>query len=229
MIPWLASGEPFPPTTNASTDPDGLVAIGGDLSTSTLLRAYRKGIFPWFEENQPIMWWSPNPRCVLYPDELKISRSLKKTLKSGKFSVTTNRVFEEVIRKCGPRRHTTSATWITEDMCNAYIKLHRIGVANSTEVWLNDELVGGLYGLSLGKIFFGESMFSVVRDASKVALVNLSDRLKEDNIKIIDCQVYSDHLASLGAKQIERRKFEEQLNLCILDNDVQSIVQHGPC
>ncbi len=212
MVPVLSPGDPFPPTETALKDPDGLLAMGGDLTSETLIRAYSEGIFPWFSEGQPILWWSPNPRLILLPDNLKISRSLGKTLQKKKFEVTVNMAFVDVIEKCARDRKGDSGSWITEEMLKAYVKLFHLGVAASVETWLNGELVGGLYGVCMGRVFFGESMFSSTSDASKVALAHLLQTSHFKSIELIDCQVYSSHLISLGAEMISRNTFEAMLH-----------------
>ena len=201
-IPWLdASDYAFPATENALSDPNGLLAVGGDLSPQRLIEAYRQGIFPWYDESQPILWWSPNPRVVLFPDRLHLSRSLKKRLNKQEYIVTFDRAFTQVIQHCAliPRADQ-AGTWITHDMLNAYIRLHEMGVAHSVESWCDGELVGGLYGVSLGKLFFGESMFSLRTDASKVAFVHLCNQLNDWGFPMIDCQIGNPHLSSLGLK-----------------------------
>lgn len=205
---------PFPPVSHANED--GLLAMGGELDINTLVSAYAQGIFPWFTEEQPVLWWSPDPRLVLYPNKVKVSRSLKKTIKNQKFKIKINSNFRDVMRGCALRGDTTQPvaqdTWITDAMREAYDKLHSQGYAHSIEAWQEDKLVGGLYGVVLGKVFFGESMFSQVRDASKVALVALCQWLQTKQFHLIDCQVYSDHLASLGAHEISRDAFLETLS-----------------
>jgi len=205
----------FPDVINANED--GLLAMGGDLSVDTLVSAYAQGIFPWFNQDQPILWWSPDPRLVLYPERVKVSRSLAKTIRSSKYRVSCNTQFERVIKGCALRgstqAHTTPAdTWITDSMSSAYLELHRLGYAHSIEVWQENTLVGGLYGVALGQVFFGESMFSSASDASKVALVALCTWLKHLNFNVIDCQVASEHLISLGAEEITRSAFLEVLD-----------------
>lgn len=197
----------FPPVALAT--PEGLVAVGGDLSSERLLQAYRHGIFPWYNPGQPILWWSPDPRTVLWPHKLHIARSLRKTLRRGEFRVTFDHAFTDVIDACaGPRRrHPSGATWITSDMRAAYCRLHHAGHAHSVEIWSGTTLVGGLYGVALGAAFFGESMFSHATDASKVALVYLVDSLRSWGYTLIDCQVASPHLFSLGAEEIPRSDF----------------------
>lgn len=200
----------FPPVEHAS--PEGIVAIGGDLSPERLLLAYRNGIFPWFEDDEPILWWSPPERMVLFFDELKISKSMRNVLNQEKFRVTFNTAFAEVISNCREiKRDGQPGTWITPDMTTAYCKLHEMGFARSVEVWQDDELVGGLYGVDLGYIFCGESMFSKVSNASKIAFIALAKQLEAANYRLLDCQVHNDHLESLGAREIEREDFLEIL------------------
>ena len=196
----------FPPVSNANSE--GILAVGGDLSPEILILAYKSGIFPWFEEGEPILWWSPNPRMILFLDELVISKSMRNILNRNVFKVTFNQNFREVISHCqNVTRYGQTGTWITNEMIEAYCKLHELGIAKSVEVWQNDELVGGLYGIDLGHVFCGESMFSLVSNASKVAFIALANQLKEENYKLLDCQVYNEHLESLGCRQIERESF----------------------
>ena len=191
---------------------DGLLAFGGDLSEERLITAYSMGIFPWYNEDSPILWWSPDPRLILIPEELKVSRSLRKVINKGIFKVTMDTAFEQVIRNCaGAPREGQGGTWIMEDMIEAYIRLHKSGYAHSVESWCEGELVGGLYGIILGKVFFGESMFSKESNASKVAFVTIVERLKEQGFSLIDCQVRTEHLISLGAREISRQSFLEML------------------
>lgn len=197
----------FPDVELALREPDGLLAIGGDLSTQRLLQAYRSGIFPWYSEGQPILWWSPDPRTVLFPEELKVSRSLAKTLRRGSYRVTLDQAFAQVVDACAAPRKDQDGTWITPAMKKAYRELHRLGLAHSIESWYQDQLVGGLYGIALGRVFFGESMFSRQTDASKVAFVHLVHWLKDWQYALIDCQVHTPHLASLGARPIARGEF----------------------
>jgi leucyl/phenylalanyl-tRNA--protein transferase len=215
MIPWLKPADPpdvFPPVASALTDPDGLLCAGGDLRPERLLAAYRRGIFPWYSEGQPILWWSPDPRMVLFPAELKVSRSLGKALRNRGFRVTFDTCFETVIAMCADSGDRARAgTWISPAMRAAYGDLHRLGYAHSVEVWLDDRLVGGLYGLLLGRIFFGESMFSTATDASKVALHSLVQWLRPHDVELIDCQVASEHLFTLGARLIPRAEFVAHL------------------
>ena len=203
----------FPDVEQALRDPDGLLAIGGDLSEQRLLDAYQHGIFPWYNEGQPILWWSPDPRCVLEPKEVKVSRSLSKCLRKNQFNVTFNSAFSDVLNACAAARKGIKDTWITQDIKLAYLNLFKMGYAHSVECWQDEELVGGLYGLAIGKVFFGESMFSRVSNASKVALVQLAKSLESMDFRIIDCQVHSSHLQSLGAKPMQRELF-----IKILDN-----------
>lgn len=201
----------FPPVEAAT--PEGLLAAGGDLSVERLLEAYRHGIFPWYNPGQPILWWSPDPRAVLYPDKLKVSRSLRKTLKRGHLCVTFDTAFRDVMLACAAPRAPSpgGGTWITDDMVRAYCALHEQGMAHSVEVWEGRVLAGGLYGVALGGVFFGESMFARATDASKVALVALANRLQRWGYRLIDCQVPSSHLASLGAEEIPRARFLAEL------------------
>jgi leucyl/phenylalanyl-tRNA--protein transferase len=207
---WVADNviaAEFPPVNRALRDPDGLLAIGGDLSPDRLLSAYRQGIFPWYSRGQPILWWSPNPRCVLELENLKISRSLHKTLRKGVYQVSFNRCFDQVIRSCATPRRGQEDTWLTYEMSAAYRALHQRGDAVSVESWFEGKLAGGLYGLAIGRVFFGESMFSSRTDASKVALVHLVRELERKKFRIIDCQVHSRHLQSLGATPMPRDLF----------------------
>lgn len=209
-LPWLDpynEEQPFPNPDHALTEPDGLLAVGGNLSSRRLLRAYRQGIFPWYSDGQPILWWSPDPRMVLFPRHIKISRSLRKTLKKGLFSVTMDRNFAAVVKCCSEPRQGQIGTWITTDIQTAYSQLHELGYAHSVEVWHEEVLVGGLYGVAIGRIFYGESMFSKVSDASKIALVSLCRQLEHWQFALIDCQMHTPHLMSLGAKNIPRRDF----------------------
>ncbi len=207
----------FPPVESAT--PEGLLAVGGDLSSERLLAAYRHGIFPWYNPGQPILWWSPDPRAVLYPEKLKITRSLRQTLKRGHLRVTFDSCFREVMLACAAPRaqYPGGGTWINDDMVEAYTRLHTMGYAHSMETWQENRLVGGLYGVALGGVFFGESMFARATDASKVALVALIHRLREWKFALVDCQIPSAHLTSLGAQEIPRSTFlselEQALNL----------------
>jgi len=212
--PYLLSDDHidlFPDVDLALNEPNGLLAVGGDLSPQRLLAAYKNGIFPWFSDDQPIMWWSPNPRAILKLNNFKISRSLKKTLNKKHFHVTFDTAFEEVINECSHTRKDGFGTWITTDMMHAYSELHNLGYAHSVECWHEQKLVGGLYGLSLGHAFFGESMFTRKTDASKVALASLVEQLKKWQFDFIDSQVSSEHMASLGATDISRSQFIREL------------------
>jgi leucyl/phenylalanyl-tRNA---protein transferase len=199
--------QPFPPVHKALREPEGLLAVGGCLSPTRILNAYRHGIFPWFNPDDPILWWSPNPRLVLFPHELYVSRRLAKTIRSGKFTFTIDKAFSDVISACAAPRVYADGTWISQEMQEAYIRLHELGFAHSAEVWLEGELVGGLYGVAMGQIFFGESMFHSKTDASKVAFVQLVQKLTAWNYQLIDCQMYTTHLASFGATEIPRSQF----------------------
>ncbi|MGZ8164856.1 MAG: leucyl/phenylalanyl-tRNA--protein transferase [Methylobacter sp.] len=202
----------FPALNGALLEPDGLLAIGGCLSKNRLLNAYRHGIFPWFNPEDPILWWSPNPRLVLFPDKLYISRSLRKTIRKQIFTVTIDQAFDKVIAACAKPRKEGAGTWITKEINEVYNELHQLGIAHSAEAWLNDELVGGLYGVTLGRIFFGESMFHTKTDASKVVFASLVEQLKSWNYQLIDCQMHTPHLESLGAQEIDRNYFAALLD-----------------
>lgn len=213
MIPIL-SADPesrFPDTREALGMPRGLLAAGGDLSPTRLINAYRHGIFPWYNPEEPILWWSPAPRCVIYPDQVHISRRLRRHYNQGVFRITADKVFERVIRACAESREDNEGTWINADMIEAYCRLHTLGIAHSVEVWQADELVGGIYGLALGAVFFGESMYSRKRNASKVALVALCKQLHAWQFTLLDCQVANPHLKSMGAVEISREKFQQHL------------------
>lgn len=197
----------FPPVELALDEPNGLLAVGGDLSPERLIKAYQLGIFPWFNHDQPILWWSPNPRAILFPEQLHVSRSLQKAIRRGSYKITLDQAFSEVMKACAAPRPQQADTWITPDMHNAYLRLHEMGIAHSVETWLDDKLVGGLYGLSIGQAFFGESMFSRASNASKIAFVYLVKQLQIWQFRLIDCQVSSEHLESLGATDIERKLF----------------------
>jgi leucyl/phenylalanyl-tRNA--protein transferase len=211
MIPWIEADSPFPPPQAALRNPNGLLAAGGDLSPERLLAAYRQGIFPWYSEGDPILWWSPDPRMVLFPEEFNISHSLRKTLRNGRYTVHTDYAFEQVMRSCAAPREGANGTWIHEEMIAAYCELHRMGYAHSVETWMDGELVGGLYGIALGRMFYGESMFSRRTDASKIALAHLAAQLERWNFGMIDCQMNTPHLASLGAREIPRKEFIARL------------------
>jgi len=206
-IPFLAPDDEltdFPHVRTALSEPDGLLMAGGNLSPGRLLNAYRSGIFPWYEEGEPILWWSPDPRCIIRPENIRVTKSLGKTIRSGKYEITDNLAYREVMKQCGAPRAHSSGTWVTDDMIEAYCKLHEYGFARSLEVWMGPRLVGGLYGIQLGTVFIGESMFSRERDASKVALVHLAQSGKYD---LIDCQLENPHLTSMGSENISRDRY----------------------
>lgn len=203
--------QPFPDPALALADPNGLLAVGGDLSTTRLLNAYRQGVFPWFNPDEPILWWSPDPRCVLRPGAVHISHSLAKLRRQGGYAVSFDRAYPEVMAACGGPRRGNRNTWLGSDMQLAYLQLHRLGAAHSVEIWQGQQLVGGLYGVSLGGAFFGESMFSQARDASKLALVHLSEQLARWGFPLIDAQVESPHLLSMGALALPRAEFLAEL------------------
>jgi len=222
---WLDQNDcRFPDSRLALRQPNGLLAAGGSLDPDTLLDAYHQGIFPWYSEDQPLLWWSPDPRAVLFPEHLRISRSLRKTIRSGRFNVSADRAFDRIIDACAaPRRDDDSGgTWITAAIRSAYTHLHQLGYAHSIEVWENGELAGGLYGVALGRVFFGESMFHHQRDASKVALVHLVQHLQAQGFRLIDCQQATPHLESLGATTIPRQQFNELLQRYTHDGQFKS-------
>ena len=213
-ITWLSpldAPEWFPPLEQALEEPSGLLAAGGDLSPERLVAAYRRGIFPWYSPGQPVLWWSPDPRAVLFPEEFHCSRSLGRTLDSGRFAVSCDRDFAAVVDGCAAPRAASPGTWITSEMRAAYLRLHELRCAHSIEVWCSGALAGGLYGVRLGGVFFGESMFSRERDASKVALAQLVAMCRRNGVAVIDCQLPSQHLSSLGARAIPRRQFQSLL------------------
>ncbi len=210
MLYWLDpenSQQPFPNPEQALDEPNGLLAVGGDLSYQRLINAYRSGIFPWYSADASILWWSPDPRTVLFTDHLKISRSLRKTLRQGHFKITFDQCFESVIRHCAEPHGDRQETWITEEMIDAYRQLHQQGYACSVETWHENQLVGGLYGVAIGRMFFGESMFNRANDASKVALVALCRQLQHRRFPLIDCQMSTPHLTHMGAEDIPRKDF----------------------
>lgn len=202
---------PFPPLEAALAKPNGLLAAGGDLTPQRLIEAYRCGIFPWFNAGEPILWWSPDPRMVLLPGELRISRSLNKALNKGNYEIRVDSAFSQVMQACAAPRKGQAGTWIHPEMISAYATLHEIGLAHSVETWVDSELVGGLYGISQGKMFFGESMFSHIPDASKIAFVHLVRQLQRWDFGMIDCQMKTAHLASFGAREIPRTEFSQRL------------------
>lgn len=235
MLPWLPSDSvDFPPLDTALDEPAGLLAAGGALTPEWLLTAYRRGIFPWYSVGQPILWWSPDPRLVLFPDEIHVRRSLAKRLRNAGFQVTFDQAFDAVIEACSSIRADAEGTWITDPMKQAYRRLHRLGYAHSVEVWHGAQLVGGLYGVSLGKLFFGESMFSRERDASKVALVHLARHMQHRGGGLIDCQMHTSHLVSLGARDIARKEFIDYLDVYVdqpapdwVMDEVSQVFQEG--
>jgi leucyl/phenylalanyl-tRNA---protein transferase len=216
MIPWLDGDTPFPAVSGALEDPNGLLAAGGDLSMPRLLDAYRHGIFPWYSAGQPLLWWTPDPRMVMEPAVFRISRSLRKRLRRADYEVRVDTCFPEVMKACAAPRPEQHGTWITQEMIRAYHALHRAGIAHSVEVWVDGALAGGLYGVALGRMFYGESMFSRVSDASKIALAHLVRQLERWQYGLIDCQMHTEHLATLGARSMPRaqfmRKLEELVN-----------------
>ena len=203
----------FPPVSFA--EKNGIIAVGGDLTPERLMKAYENGIFPWFSEGDPIIWWSPDPRFVLYPEDIKVSRSMNQEFRKGTFKITADLAFEQVIQECRKPRKHESGTWITDDIVKGYTALHKSGYAHSIEAWKDGHLAGGLYGVSLGGCFFGESMFTREKNGSKAAFITLARKLAELNFDIIDCQVYTAHLESLGAVEIPRREFTEILNISL--------------
>jgi len=230
MIPWLDAHTPFPDVSEAlTTDAPGLLAAGGDLSPTRLLAAYQRGIFPWFSEGQPILWWSTDPRMVLRTADFKVSESLKRALKriekssrgDGRWQVRFDGDFEGVMRACAAPRRDGPGTWISEDIISGYTGLHEMGYAHSAELWLDGELVGGAYGVSIGTMFYGESMFARVTDGSKVALAYLVHFLRRHGVELIDCQQETGHLASLGARPIPRHDFVEHLKKCIVQPQIR--------
>lgn len=212
MIPWLQPGDPFPPLERALEEPNGLLAAGADLSPPRLIQAYENGIFPWYSEGQPVLWWSPDPRMVLVPSELRIPRSLKKRLAKRDYEVRADTAFGEVIRACAAPRAGQDGTWITGEIVAAYTRLHQAGHAHSVETWIGGRLAGGLYGVALGRMYYGESMFTVEPDASKIALAHLVRQLGRWGCGLIDCQMKTAHLARFGAREIPRREFMRKLS-----------------
>ena len=206
-IPWISGKTPFPEIDTALASPNGLLAVGGDLSQSRLLEAYGKGIFPWYVDQEPVLWWCPNPRMVIFPKKLKVSRSLNKIWRQKRFTISMDKAFPMVLENCRLPRKGVSDTWITEDMANAYKMLHADGYAHSIEIWESEDLVGGLYGVSIGRAFFGESMFSKQANASKIAMIALAKQLINWNFEVIDCQISSEHLKTMGGIEISRQKF----------------------
>ncbi|MBL8525453.1 MAG: leucyl/phenylalanyl-tRNA--protein transferase [Betaproteobacteria bacterium] len=230
MIPWLDSPTAFPDTKLALREPNGLICAGGNLDPATIVNAYSRGIFPWFSDDQPILWWSPDPRMVLFPGEFKVSKSLAKTVRSGKYTVRFDIAFDDVIKGCAAPREPGGGTWIVPEMQEAYGRLHKLGVAHSVESWVagedGEELMGGLYGIALGRMFYGESMFARATDASKVALVALVEKLKRDGFQLIDCQQETRHLARFGARPIPRADFVQRLKELINWDQVSPPTSH---
>jgi leucyl/phenylalanyl-tRNA---protein transferase len=222
MIPWLPQAPRFPPVDTALTDPNGLIAAGGDLSPERLLAAYRMGIFPWYAEGEPILWWSPDPRMVLIPSELRISRSLARKLRTGHYEVRADSAFAQVMAGCAAPRGDKGGTWISPEMQAAYLRLHEQGYAHSVETWMDGELMGGLYGIAIGRAFYGESMFARATDASKIALAHLCRHLERHGFAVIDCQMKTAHLASLGAREISRKDFVSGLARWTAEGDAAS-------
>lgn len=220
MIPFLIAEDPFPPVDLALREPNGLLAAGGDLSPARLLDAYAHGIFPWYSDEDPLLWWSPDPRMVLYTRELHVSRSLRKTLRSARFTVTLDTAFSDVMLGCAAPREDQEGTWITTEMRAAYARLAALGYAHSAETWLDGELVGGLYGVSIGRMFYGESMFARTTDASKVAFVALVRQLERWGFPLIDCQMSTGHLRSLGARDVPRRQFLGEMTRAVEQSPV---------
>ncbi|OYW28450.1 MAG: leucyl/phenylalanyl-tRNA--protein transferase [Methyloversatilis sp. 12-65-5] len=217
MIPWLEPGAPFPPVDRALREPDGLLAAGLELTPDRILDAYRQGIFPWFSDGQPVLWWSPDPRMVLVPSEIRITRSMHKVLRNRRYEVRCDSAFEAVMRACAAPRDGQAGTWISDEMIEAYSALHQRGYAHSVETWIDGRLAGGLYGMAIGRMFYGESMFSTARDASKIALVHLARYLETRAFGLIDCQMNTNHLGSMGGREIPRREFCRVMAQCIAD------------
>ena len=236
MIPFLGPADPFPPVEHALDQPDGLLAAGGSLTTRRLIDAYRRGIFPWFNEGDPILWWSPDPRTVLRPSHLHVSHSLRKKLRKGSFVVTIDRAFARVLDGCAAPRTGDRGTWLSLPMRRAYTALHHSGLAHSIEVWMDGELAGGIYGVGIGRMFFGESMFTRRTDASKIAMARLAAQLERWDCPLIDCQLETDHLLSLGAEHMSRRAFVAEVERLTklagptweIDTDLAGSAEHAP-
>ena len=236
MIPFLGPTDPFPSVDHALEHPDGLLAAGGTLTMKRLVDAYKQGIFPWFNEGDPVLWWSPDPRTVLAPSRMHISHSLKKRLKKNAFLITFDAAFTRVLDGCAAPRADDSGTWLTAQMRRAYTSLHIAGLAHSIEVWMDGELAGGIYGVALGRMFFGESMFSRRTDASKIAMARLAAQLDRWGFPLIDCQLETDHLMSLGAEHMPRRDFVREVERLVrepepswqLDEDLRGSIEHIP-
>jgi leucyl/phenylalanyl-tRNA--protein transferase len=236
MIPFLGPADPFPPVDQALENPDGLLAAGASLAIPRLVDAYRHGIFPWFNEGDPILWWSPDPRTVLQPSKIHISHSLRKRLRRNAFLITIDRAFTRVLHGCAEPRTDDTGTWLGEPMRQAYATLHAAGLAHSIEVWMDGELAGGIYGVAIGRMFFGESMFTRRTDASKIAMVRLAAQLDRWGFPLIDCQLETAHLLSLGAEPIPRRQFVAQVEQLVteppptwvMDDDLTGTPGHAP-
>lgn len=236
MIPFLGPADPFPPVEQALDHPDGLLAAGGTLTMKRLVDAYQQGIFPWFNEGDPVLWWSPDPRTILVPSRMHISHSLKKRLKKNNFHVTIDAAFARVLDGCAAPRAEDSGTWLTEQMKRAYTSLHVAGLAHSVEVWRDGELAGGIYGVAMGRMFFGESMFSRRPDGSKIAMARLAAQLDRWAFPMIDCQLETDHLMSLGAEHMPRRQFVREVQRLVrepepswrFDEDLRGSAEHLP-
>ena len=236
MIPFLGPTDPFPPVVDALEEPDGLLAAGGTLSTRRLVDAYRRGIFPWFNEGDPILWWSPDPRAVLRPSRVHVSHSLKKRLKKQAFLITFDRAFARVLDGCAAPRADEGGTWLSAPMRRAYNALHSAGLAHSIEVWMDGELAGGIYGVAIGRMFFGESMFARRTDASKIGMVRLAAQLERWEFPLIDCQLETSHLASLGAETMPRARFVAEISRLVaqpppvwtIDEDLAGTESHAP-
>lgn len=222
---WIDPGDnraKFPDVSLALREPNGLLAVGGNLTPRRLISAYMQGIFPWYSQGQPILWWSPDPRAVLFPEKLKVSRSMRKEIRKGELTVTFDKAFREVVAACAQPRANSQGTWITPAISDAYTHLHKLGIAHSVEAWRDGKLVGGLYGVAIGKVYFGESMFSRETNASKLAFIYLVHQLAEWNFQLIDCQIQSDHLRSLGSEDLPRTQFLQILKQhCVLQRDKQ--------
>jgi leucyl/phenylalanyl-tRNA--protein transferase len=223
MIPLLGPTDPFPPIERALDDPNGLLAAGGGLSVPRLVAAYARGIFPWFSAGDPVLWWCPDPRMVLAVNDIHISRSLRRRLRKADYEVTADRAFSDVLRACAAPRDDEPGTWLVPSMMRAYERLHHLGLAHSIEVWMEGTLVGGLYGVSLGRMFFGESMFTRRTDASKIALVHLAAQLEQWGFPLIDCQMRTSHLVSMGATEMSRRQFTKLVDRLVQEPGAQGI------
>jgi leucyl/phenylalanyl-tRNA---protein transferase len=236
MIPFLGPADPFPPVEQALDQPDGLLAAGGSLTTKRLVDAYRRGIFPWFNEGDPILWWSPDPRTVLRPGRIHLSHSLKKRLRQQSFFVTIDGAFSRVLDGCAAPRPGDAGTWLSAAMRRAYVAMHHAGLAHSIEVWMDGELAGGVYGVAIGRMFYGESMFTRRTDASKIAMARLAEQLVRWEFPLIDCQLETRHLMSLGAEAIPRRRFVTEIDRLtrqaaphwVLDADLSGSADHAP-